>query len=313
MHFLLVVILIGALAIAESFRYSGFRVHAKSTRGASGCRRGSRSQVTLSAVEGEGELAGSVTNEESNERTESSRFGGGQEQVLSEMEQEELTEDEALIQKIMDEVMTESGVELDQLINPAKVVNLERSLVKLKAELETCSDQSRIEEINQEIEKKEKTVFMEKRSVMRGWLKNLFVGQSVLAGIISLAMVYNAIPGQDLPLPLRVLGFWSWWLFIIPSLRARKPQYAEKEALNIAFLASPLVSIAMPTFTKDVGIIWWANLLTVAACYAWAFSSEEQAAAKAGGEEEKTVLPKFVTQALNALDYGSGKERGARK
>ena len=94
MRVLLVVILIGALAIAESFRYSGFRVHAKSTRGASGCRRGSRSQVTLSAVEGEGELAGSMTNEESNERTVSIPFGGGQEQVLSEMEQEELTEDE---------------------------------------------------------------------------------------------------------------------------------------------------------------------------------------------------------------------------
>jgi hypothetical protein len=262
--------------------------------------------------EGEG-VVGSVTSGEGDNESEFIASVGATEQELGDMGQRELTEDEALIQKIMDEVMTESGVELDQLINPGKVVNLERSLMKLKAELETCSDQSRIQEINEEIEKKEKTVFMEKRSVMRGWLKNLFVGQSVLAGAISLAMVYNAIPGQDLPLPLRVLGFWSWWLFIIPSLRARKPQYAEKEALNVAFLASPLVSIAMPTFTKDVGIIWWANLFTVAACYAWAFSSEDQAVAEASGEEEKSVLPKVVSQALNALDYGSGKERGARK
>ena len=225
----------------------------------------------------------------------------------------ELTEDEALIQRIMDEVMSESGVELDQLINPAKVVNLERALVKLKTELEYCNEEARIAEINEEIIKKEKTLFIEKRSVMRGWLKSLFVGQSLLAGAISLAMVYNAIPGQDLPLPIRVLGFWSWWLFIIPSLRARKPQYAEKEALNIAFLASPLVSIVMPSFTKDVAVIWWANLVTVAACYAWAFSNEELASAESEGKEEKTVLPKFVAQALNALDYGSGKERGVRK
>lgn len=227
------------------------------------------------------------------------------------IEYSNLSEDEALIRRIMDDVMQTSGVELDQLINPSKVVNLERSLVKLAAELETCSDSARIAEINEEVEKKEKTLFIEKRSVMRGWLKGLFVGQSVLAGAISLAMVYNAIPGQDLPLPLRVLGFWSWWLFIIPSLRARKPNYAEKEALNIAFLASPMVSIIMPTFTKDVAIIWWANLATVAVCYAFAFANEDKK-----GEDEgtaKSVLPKPVTQALNALDYGSGKERGVRK
>lgn len=303
------VLFLVALAVAHAFHRSGMRAH---VIGSAGCGRVSRSPVTMSLLEeGEG-VVGSVTSGEGDNESEFIASVGATEQELGDMGQRELT-DEALIQKIMDEVMTESGVELDQLINPGKVVNLERSLVKLKAELETCSDQSRIQEINEEIEKKEKTVFMEKRSVMRGWLKNLFVGQSVLAGAISLAMVYNAIPGQDLPLPLRVLGFWSWWLFIIPSLRARKPQYAEKEALNVAFLASPLVSIAMPTFTKDVGIIWWANLFTVAACYAWAFSSEDQAVAEASGEEEKSVLPKVVSQALNALDYGSGKERGARK
>lgn len=222
-----------------------------------------------------------------------------------------LSDDEALIQRVMNEVMETSGVELDQLINPSKVVNLERDLVKLAAELESCTDKSRIAEINEEVDKKEKTLFIEKRSVMRGWLKGLFVGQSVLAGVISLAMVYNAIPGQDLPLPLRVLGFWSWWLFIIPSLRARKPTYAEKEALNIAFLASPVVSILMPTFTKDVAIIWWANLATVAVCYAYAFANEDRKAEDDG--TAKSVLPKPITQALNALDYGSGKERGVRK
>ena len=275
-----------ALQVSLGF-HAAFRSQRRDVAFISRHIRGARTFLPLSALEGEGAVADGVEGD--------------------------LTEDEALIQRVMDEVMSVSGVELDQLINPGKVVNLERTVVKLNTELETCTDDARIAEIYEEITKKEKTLFMEKRSVMRGWLKNLFVGQSVLAGAISLGMVYNAIPGQDLPLPLRVLGFWSWWLFIIPSLRARKPQYAEKEALNVAFLASPLVSIVMPTFTKDVAIIWWANLLTVAACYAWAFSNEEQAQAQAEGQEEKTVLPKFVTQALNALDYGSGKERGARK
>ena len=63
---------------------------------------------------------------------------------------------------------------------------------------------------------------------MRGWLKGLFVGQSVIAVVISLFMVYDAVPGYALPLPVKVLGFWMWWLFIIPSLRARKPANAGK-------------------------------------------------------------------------------------
>lgn len=49
---------------------------------------------------------------------------------------------------------------------------------------------------------------------------------------------------------MRVLGFWFVWLFTVPSLRARKPGEAEKVALNIAFLATPVVSFAMPFITK---------------------------------------------------------------
>lgn len=41
-------------------------------------------------------------------------------------------------------------------------------------------------EILSKIEKKKSVLYIEKRSVMRGWLKNLFVGQSILAIIISL-------------------------------------------------------------------------------------------------------------------------------
>ena len=49
---------------------------------------------------------------------------------------------------------------------------------------------------------------VEKRAVMRGWLKGLFVGQSVIAGAASLVMVYDGLPWQQealhLPLPIKV-------------------------------------------------------------------------------------------------------------
>jgi len=128
--------------------------------------------------------------------------------------------DTELINRLNREIMLESGVELDQLINPSKVVNLERDLENLRSDLmsTTLSDSER-ESIQQIIDKKQSVLNVEKRAVMRGWLKNLFVGQSVLAGAISLAMVYDVVPGYHLPLALQVMGFWMWWLFIIPSLR----------------------------------------------------------------------------------------------
>lgn len=130
--------------------------------------------------------------------------------------------DTQLINRLNREIMLESGVELDQLINPSKVVNLERDLENLRSDLlsTTLSDTER-EAIQQKIDKKQSVLSVEKRAVMRGWLKNLFVGQSVLAGAISLAMVYDVVPGYHLPLALQVMGFWMWWLFIIPSLRYR--------------------------------------------------------------------------------------------
>ena len=143
---------------------------------------------------------------------------------LEDREQEQEEVDSALIRRINAEVLAESGVELEQLINPSKVVNLEREIINLTAALSddsnvlSAEEQSRIQE---KIAKKKATLSVEKRAVMRSWLKNLFVGQSVLAAVASLLMVYNIVPGYEgqLPLSVKVLGFWMWWLFIIPSLR----------------------------------------------------------------------------------------------
>ena len=224
----------------------------------------------------------------------------------------EFEKDQALIKRISEEVLADTGVELDQLINPSKVVNLERDIINLTTKLETETDLFERQKIEESIDKKRKTLVIEKRSVMQTWLKNLFVGQSVLAGGISLAMVYDAIPGTHLPLPVQVLGFWMWWLFIIPSLRARKPTAEEKDALNIAFLVTPLVSLALPTVTKDVTIIWYANALATAGCYAYAFLKPKKQN-MSDNEDDNETLPPILVKAFKALDYGSGQERGARK
>jgi hypothetical protein len=43
---------------------------------------------------------------------------------------------------------------------------------------------------------------------------------------------------------------------VIPSLRSRRPTGAEKKALDIAFLGTPLISLIAPVATKDTALIW---------------------------------------------------------
>jgi hypothetical protein len=55
-------------------------------------------------------------------------------------------------------------------------------LFQLRKQLILTIEPTEIAEIQKVIDKKSATLIVEKRGVMRGWLKNLFVGQSVLAG-----------------------------------------------------------------------------------------------------------------------------------
>jgi hypothetical protein len=219
-------------------------------------------------------------------------------------------EDNELIERLNAEVLAESGVELEQLINPSKVVNLERDLITLGRQIEASSSEEEKASIRELMDKKRGVLAIEKRAVMRDWLKNLFVAQSVLAGVISYAVVHHSI---EAPLSVQALSFWTWWLFIIPSLRARKPKKEEKEALNISFLLTPLVSAIMPAFTRDVELIWWGNAAATAACYAYAYLKPASEPGPEGAEQSGPQLPSWVIKAYKALDYGSGQERGERK
>jgi hypothetical protein len=105
-----------------------------------------------------------------------------------------------------------------------------------------------------------------------------------------------------------------WWLFIIPSLRARKPSNEEKNALNWAFLLSPVVSLSLPVVTKDVALIWWMNAVAVVGCYIYAFFlKKDDDDGISPTDSEQKPLPPLLAQIYKALDYGSGQERGLRK
>ena len=108
---------------------------------------------------------------------------------------------------------------------------------------------------------------------------------------------------------IRVLGFWWWWLFVVPSLRSRRPTGPEKKALDIAFLGTPLISIIAPIVTKDTGLIWGANFAVVAACYAFSFATENED----DDDDDDSNQPGWLKFIYKSLDFGSGRERGARQ
>ncbi|KAL3788934.1 hypothetical protein HJC23_000218 [Cyclotella cryptica] len=256
---------------------------------------------------------------------------------ISEDEMGELTSDDPFVKEINESIQREMGVGLDELLNPAKVVNLERDLYNLRNELATLTNAAidtslplvsqtydaggggeTADTIRVKISKKEKDLALERRSVFRGWLKNVFLGQAILSMALSYVMAtnpdaifgsfdwYNNISNMDTS--ISVLGFWWWWLFIVPSLRSRRPTGKEKKALDMAFLGTPLISLLSPVVTKDTGLIWLANFVVVAGSYGFAFLVEDEEEGEDGGDQ-----PGWLKFIYKSLDFGSGRERGARK
>jgi len=207
--------------------------------------------------------------------------------------------DTEIVSRMEEEVMQLTGVGLEGLLNPSKVVNLERDRLLLTADLEECQDSKDRAEKERRLEKIEKQLYSEKRTVFRSWLKNVFVGQSAIALVLGGFASFDAFPGVTLDLSLRALGFWSYWLFVIPSLRARRPTGWEKKALNVAFLGSPIITIGIPFVLPEPSIVWSANLILLVASYAYGFLSSS---------EDESV--KGFSGPLRWLDFGSGQERG---
>eukprot|EP00526_Cylindrotheca_closterium_P017082 CAMPEP_0113620300 /NCGR_PEP_ID=MMETSP0017_2-20120614/10339_1 /TAXON_ID=2856 /ORGANISM="Cylindrotheca closterium" /LENGTH=317 /DNA_ID=CAMNT_0000529951 /DNA_START=14 /DNA_END=967 /DNA_ORIENTATION=- /assembly_acc=CAM_ASM_000147 len=254
----------------------------------------------------------------------------------SPMDDGEMTSDDPFVKQIDAGIQADYGFGLDDLLNPAKVVNLERDLFNLRIELasltgnadldvaglstEECDGGGGGEEadtIRAKISKKETDLAIERRSVFRDWLKNIFVGQAVISLGVSFVMATNpsALFGgfswfysYNMDISIQVLGYWFWWLFIVPSLRSRRPSGAEKKALDIAFLGTPLISIIAPVATKDTGLIWLANFLVVSGAYGFAFLVDND-----DDTQDKSNQPEWLKFVYKSLDFGSGRERGARK
>ncbi|GMH72945.1 hypothetical protein TrRE_jg9276 [Triparma retinervis] len=198
---------------------------------------------------------------------------------------------------------------LDQLLNPATVVNVEKQIVDLRLDLayavgrdvsELGGDISELRKLPDDLfddegvdteeagklrarlVKLRAKLNAERRSVFRGWLKDVFLIQAVLSFVLSFVMSTNPAllfgsfswfsdPRLNMDVSIKVLGFWWWWLFIVPSLRSRRPSGSEKRALDLAFVLTPLASLIAPVATKDTGVIWGIDLITFAACYAYAY------------------------------------------
>jgi len=61
---------------------------------------------------------------------------------------------------------------------------------------------------------------------------------------------------------------WSIWMFTIPSLRARECTASEKDALNLLFLAVPLLNVTLPFVWKSFPFIYVCDCLLMAGVFA---------------------------------------------
>jgi hypothetical protein len=253
----------------------------------------------------------------------------------------DLSSDDPFVQAIDESIQKDFGVPLDELLNPAKVVNLERDLYVYRTQLagltgKTVPDGIQFlntidcdgggggddaAKLRSTISKKEADLIIERRSVFRGWLKNIFLGQAILSFGLSYVMATN--PQQlfgsfdwfysyNMDISISVLGYWWWWLFVVPSLRSRRPKGIEKKALDIAFIGTPLISLIAPVVTKDTGLIWDANLVVVLASYAFAVVSND-GDDENNNNDDDSKTPAWLKFIYKSLDFGSGRERGARQ
>ena len=111
-----------------------------------------------------------------------------------------------LVARVQQEVRDLMGVELEDLLNPSKVVNLEREKIVKGRELASCTDAEVRAELEARLEKIDGDLFREKRTVFQGWLKALFISQSVISLVLSGYMVRApATPASTLPRPRTTL------------------------------------------------------------------------------------------------------------
>mmetsp|Transcript_99246 Transcript_99246/g.179230 ORF Transcript_99246/g.179230 Transcript_99246/m.179230 type:complete len:406 (+) Transcript_99246:60-1277(+) len=246
---------------------------------------------------------------------------------------EEVSGDDPLVQELeerMREMNGDSSLTLDMVLNPGSIVNAERAVILLRAELKATPEEEveRRKELEDQIEAKQMKVVNEMRLVMTDSLKLEFLLQAIASVFIFASMCYGTWPlvpdllwldirPEGVQLGLKLFGLWGIWLVTVPALRARKPGgpyglgYEEKRALDLAFLVLPFVCLFTPFFSKDPTVTFWACLLFVAGLYLWSFNTPIAESSANGRRGAGSDLPEPLMWVLKALDFGTGSERGA--
>jgi len=100
-------------------------------------------------------------------------------------------------------------------------------------------------------------------------LYDVFEYQAWIAMAVGGLLSFNIIYPTEQPDIPRLLGMWSIWMFTIPSLRAKECMPREKDALNLLFVAVPLMNVILPFVWKSFPFIFVTNVLAVFGTYAW--------------------------------------------
>ncbi|KAG7675093.1 putative Protein RESISTANCE TO PHYTOPHTHORA 1, chloroplastic [Nannochloris sp. 'desiccata'] len=100
-------------------------------------------------------------------------------------------------------------------------------------------------------------------------LYKIFEIQAWLSLAVGGLLSFNLIFPSDQPDIARLIGMWSIWMFTVPSLRARECTAPEKDALNLLFLAIPLLNVGLPFIWKSFPFIYVADCVTMFGVYAW--------------------------------------------
>ena len=113
-------------------------------------------------------------------------------------------------------------------------------------------------------------------------LYQVFEVQAYLAIFVGGLLAFNVIYPSEEPTIARLMGMWSVWMFTVPSLRARDCGAKEKDALNVLFIAIPLINVLIPFVWKSFAGVFTADVLLMLGVY---YSKN----APPFGEEELTV------------------------
>lgn len=214
-------------------------------------------------------------------------------------------EEDALTARVRSELAAD-GIDLDDLLDASKTLKLVRELDKLEQELsqaasDTSSDSQALAQKRARADTVRKELARVRKQVMKPFLKRLFLTQAIIFAAVGGLLASDSLPGIDVPLVGRALGFWTVWLFTIPALRARKGIARwEKSALNISFVSTPLVNVALPLVTKQCTAIWAADVAILLGCYAYYFRRAIE-----GVDSETQTEQAKIKGFLKYLDWGS--------